>query len=229
MQPFDLPAGKMTSLKITKQGKEKEIVAFAMKIEGIVSADLIDSLWCEDINEGDALRAFWLDTEDGSPRFQFLSKEIKFGRKYLHVACEVMGMELADCHLGEFMFEPIPGKRAKLTFTASGSHPPAFAMDRLSTMLMIAQPIKFSVPDVVIPESEPGAQGDAFAGTEDGPDELYEHAVKAVVGEGVASISFLQRKLRTGYNRAARLMDMMQAKGIVSAPDSSGRREVIEQ
>ncbi len=47
-------------------------------------------------------------------------------------------------------------------------------------------------------------------------DDLYQQAVEIIRSEGKASTSFLQRKLQIGYNRAARIIDMMEANGIVS-------------
>jgi recombination associated protein RdgC len=60
---------------------------------------------------------------------------------------------------------------------------------------------------------------------EDG-DELYAEAVRQVRRENRASISFVQRVLRIGYNRAARLLEQMESEGVVSALDSSGSRTV---
>ncbi|REK43545.1 MAG: DNA translocase FtsK, partial [Proteobacteria bacterium] len=53
-------------------------------------------------------------------------------------------------------------------------------------------------------------------------DELYQSAIEIVKSEGKASTSFLQRKLQIGYNRAARIMDMMEADGIVSKANHVG-------
>ena len=58
-------------------------------------------------------------------------------------------------------------------------------------------------------------------------DELYETALDIVKSEGKASTSFLQRKLQIGYNRAARIIDMMEEKGIVSKANHVGKREVL--
>ena len=58
-------------------------------------------------------------------------------------------------------------------------------------------------------------------------DELYNDALKIVKSEGKASTSFLQRKLQIGYNRAARIIDMMEEKGIVSKANHVGKREVL--
>jgi DNA segregation ATPase FtsK/SpoIIIE, S-DNA-T family len=58
-------------------------------------------------------------------------------------------------------------------------------------------------------------------------DELYDEAARIVVSSGQVSISYLQRKLRIGFSRAARLVDMMEAEGLVS-PGAGGKpREVL--
>ncbi len=57
-------------------------------------------------------------------------------------------------------------------------------------------------------------------------DDLYDEAARLVVQSGQASISHLQRKFRIGFSRAARLVDMMEAEGLVSAADGSKAREV---
>ena len=58
-------------------------------------------------------------------------------------------------------------------------------------------------------------------------DELYEQALEIIRSEGKASTSFLQRKLQIGYNRAARIIDMMEADGIVSKANHVGKRDVL--
>ena len=58
-------------------------------------------------------------------------------------------------------------------------------------------------------------------------DELYNQALEIIRSEGKASTSFLQRKLQIGYNRAARIIDMMEADGIVSKANHVGKREVL--
>ncbi len=65
----------------------------------------------------------------------------------------------------------------------------------------------------------PGSEGDE--------DELFNQALEIIKSEGKASTSFLQRKLQIGYNRAARIIDMMEDKGIVSKANHVGKREVL--
>lgn len=58
-------------------------------------------------------------------------------------------------------------------------------------------------------------------------DEYYEEAVRLVVESRQASISMIQRRLQVGYNRAARMVEMMELEGLVSAPNGAKPREVI--
>ena len=59
-------------------------------------------------------------------------------------------------------------------------------------------------------------------------DELYQTAIEIIKSEGKASTSFLQRKLQIGYNRAARIIDMMESDGIVSKANHVGKRDVLK-
>ncbi len=71
----------------------------------------------------------------------------------------------------------------------------------------------------------PGWSNASGSGEED--DELYDEAVNFVIESRRASISAVQRKLRIGYNRAARLIESMEAAGLVSEMSSNGSREVL--
>lgn len=62
---------------------------------------------------------------------------------------------------------------------------------------------------------------------QDDKDDLYDEAVKLVVADGQASISYLQRKLKIGYSRAARIVDQMEEMGVVSGYDGSKPRKVL--
>ncbi|MBI2673986.1 MAG: DNA translocase FtsK 4TM domain-containing protein [Candidatus Zambryskibacteria bacterium] len=69
-------------------------------------------------------------------------------------------------------------------------------------------------------------QDDSYDGDDD---ELYEEARETVVQAGKASTSFLQRKLRIGYARAARLVDMLEERGVIGAGSGAKAREVIDR
>jgi S-DNA-T family DNA segregation ATPase FtsK/SpoIIIE len=62
---------------------------------------------------------------------------------------------------------------------------------------------------------------------DDYQDELYNDAVRVVISTGQASISHLQRRLRLGYGRAARMIDRMESEGIVGPADGARPRDVL--
>ena len=66
----------------------------------------------------------------------------------------------------------------------------------------------------------------AVVGNEEG-DDLYEEAKDTVIKSGKASASLLQRRLRVGYARAARLLDILEANGVIGQADGSKPREIL--
>src|SRR5205823_5002258 len=73
----------------------------------------------------------------------------------------------------------------------------------------------------------PRAEDSELGGEDEGPDELYDQAIAAVSDMRFVSISLLQRKLRVGYNRAARMIERMEREGIVGPADGAKPREVL--
>src|SRR5579863_160305 len=78
------------------------------------------------------------------------------------------------------------------------------------------------------PKEEIAAGPDSEPGAEPIDDDLYQEAVRVVCEAGRASTSTLQRRLRIGYGRAARLIDIMEKDGIVGPPDGTKPREVLK-
>ena len=78
-------------------------------------------------------------------------------------------------------------------------------------------------------ENATSADGPGEAGGDEVDDALYQDAVRVVCEMGRASTSTLQRRLRVGYGRAARLIDLMEKDGIVGPPDGSRPREVLKK
>jgi len=74
-------------------------------------------------------------------------------------------------------------------------------------------------------EGSAGSEGTGAGGGESDP--LYDQAVEVVIKNRRASISLVQRHLRIGYNRAARLLEQMEQSGLVSAMSSNGNREIL--
>jgi S-DNA-T family DNA segregation ATPase FtsK/SpoIIIE len=81
---------------------------------------------------------------------------------------------------------------------------------------------------LLAPPAEEGeeAEGAQFEGADD---PAYTDAIRVVLEMGKASTSTLQRRLRLGYGRAARILDMMQREGIIGPPDGSKPREVLKR
>ena len=77
------------------------------------------------------------------------------------------------------------------------------------------------------PASEEAQQGEMFGDAGEEADPLYDEAVAYVTRSRRASISSVQRQVRIGYNRAARLVEQMEAAGILSAMSKSGGRDVL--
>jgi S-DNA-T family DNA segregation ATPase FtsK/SpoIIIE len=79
-------------------------------------------------------------------------------------------------------------------------------------------------PNILRPRAE---DGEGMPEDDEGPDELYDQAIAAVSDMRFVSISLLQRKLRVGYNRAARMIERMERDGIVGPADGAKPREVL--
>ena len=89
--------------------------------------------------------------------------------------------------------------------------------------------------EVVYDESflnEPGSlnitgANDVKKSSDDDFDELYEEAKSIVLADKKTSISYLQRRLQIGYNRAARIVEQLELTGVISAPNAKGQREIL--
>ncbi|MBP6881619.1 MAG: hypothetical protein KBC35_03260 [Candidatus Pacebacteria bacterium] len=87
------------------------------------------------------------------------------------------------------------------------------------------------LPDTIDLDDHAGSNDSVFnsmiGGGDDGEDELYEDAKAAVIEAGKASTSYIQRKLRVGYSRAARLMDLLEENGVIGPGSGSKPREIL--
>ncbi len=84
------------------------------------------------------------------------------------------------------------------------------------------------VDAVTEPDIAAGETGDLFGKRKGGEsDPLYDEAVAMVLEQNRASTSYVQRRLNIGYNRAANLLESMEAAGIVSKPNAAGKREIL--
>ena len=102
-------------------------------------------------------------------------------------------------------------------------------VDRLTTYLKTQGEPDYE--DAILTPAASSGNGNGGAGGKDSDDAeldpLYDQAVQVVIESGKASISGLQRHLSIGYNRAARMVDVMERAGLVSPPDHKGVRKVL--
>ena len=139
---------------------------------------------------------------------------------------DVMGAE----HLlgkGDMLFLP-PGS-SRLT-RVHGAFVTETEINRVVDFWKVQATPEYDQSFLIAPPTDDDAE--SAAGAEqpgDDHDPLYEEAVRLVLQMGKASTSTLQRHLRLGYGRAARILDMMQRDGIIGPPDGSKPREVLKR
>ncbi|MEX0749077.1 MAG: DNA translocase FtsK 4TM domain-containing protein [Candidatus Saccharimonadales bacterium] len=97
---------------------------------------------------------------------------------------------------------------------------------KVTDFLREARPPQYN-DEVLNQKVKLGGGANALGDIGDGDDDLFMDAAKLVIESGKASASLLQRRLRVGYSRAARLIDMLEEQGIVSGPDGSRPRDVL--
>ncbi|MGE0717288.1 MAG: DNA translocase FtsK [Alphaproteobacteria bacterium] len=136
--------------------------------------------------------------------------------------------------LGEAGAEQLLGRGDMLYMQGGGRitrvHGPFVRDDEVEEVVKFlkAQGEPAYLDEVTEDELTPGEGGGSSGGgdDEDG-DGLYEQAVQVVIRERKASTSFIQRHLQIGYNRAARLVERMEAAGVISTANHVGKREVL--
>ena len=132
--------------------------------------------------------------------------------------------------LGEGGAEQLLGQGDMLYMAGGGriqrAHGPFVDDDEVSAVSEFLR--SMGEPDYVdsVTEDDDIAAGIPGFGGESG-DDLYDQAVNIVLRERKASTSFLQRHLKIGYNRAASLIDRMEAEGVISSANHVGKREVL--
>ena len=124
--------------------------------------------------------------------------------------------------------------RGDMLFTPPGSpgvirlHAPFASEKEIETVVNFLK----EQQDVVDDEKfliEEGTSGSVAAGTlgEDELDELYEEAKEIILSEQKTSISYLQRRLKIGYNKAANIIEQMEKMGVLSPVNAKGQREIL--
>jgi S-DNA-T family DNA segregation ATPase FtsK/SpoIIIE len=122
---------------------------------------------------------------------------------------------------GDLLYHPIGSMKP---FRLQGAFVSDNEIERITSFIKKQAQPQYSQEIIDIEE---GIKAASEIGREGGRDDLFAEAVKIIVGGGQASTSHLQRRLRIGYNRAARLMDEMESAGIVSASQGENKARKI--
>jgi S-DNA-T family DNA segregation ATPase FtsK/SpoIIIE len=104
------------------------------------------------------------------------------------------------------------GETAKVTDFLKMQRPPQYDME------IISQPVQLNGKGGIVADS---------GGSSDADGDMFRDAVRVVIENKKASTSLLQRRLRIGYGRAARMIEEMEEQGIIGAADGSRPREVL--
>ena len=134
--------------------------------------------------------------------------------------------------LGEQGAEQLLGKGDMLFMSSANRitriHSPFVTEDEIEKInnFLLAQAEPDYVDEILEFSENPNNEEDNSEMNE--KDELYQSALELVKSERKASTSFLQRKLQIGYNRAARIIDMMEDNGVVSKANHVGKREILK-
>lgn len=191
--------------------------------------------------------ALWLPGTDAKRNLQLGA--LSFGHEHADYRMECCGSTHHGVKVKKFSLDIMDGGRVNLTFSVSfepsGTEVATLAeylADDIEIVLEQANgELDFSADDGIwarsvsrMPErkdqvptdSDGPSDSDLLAGMES-DDPMYQQAVEVVTTHKKASISLVQRHLRIGYNRAARLLETMESAGIVSPMTTDGNREVL--
>ena len=120
---------------------------------------------------------------------------------------------------GDMLFLP-PGSSRLMRL-----HGPFITESELNRITTYIKKMAGPVYDESVLKDADGGPEDSFDDSE--RDEMYSRAVRTVIQEGKCSITLIQRRLQLGYARAARIVDMMEREGVVSAGEGSKPREIL--
>jgi len=135
--------------------------------------------------------------------------------------------------LGEQGAEQLLGKGDMLYMSTGGFitrvHGPFCSDEEVERVVgfLKAQGTPNYINEILIDSDDDSGFEDSFGTSTEEEDPLYNEALEVIMREGRASTSFVQRNLKIGYNRAARIIELMEKRGVLSAPDHIGRRKIL--
>jgi len=201
-----------------KEGPDEEkVLALDIKLTAKIDARLLEYF--------DSELSGFLFLPDGAGAVRNTAMEpIKFKHEIENCDLEIAGLNFHGVKVSKFSIEPVDGRQAWLTWQNS-FQPASNEVAVISEYLMDeVEVIVASQPDLFEHDNSPQLS----AVPEPNDDELYQQAVALVRQSKRASVSHVQRGLRIGYNRAARLLERMEADGYISPMTSDGARVALD-
>ena len=233
--PFKLAGvAAIRHLNVRKEGPEDEKI-LAVDVKLVFKQ--VDRRLCAYFDE--ALESFlWRgDTNALIVRNVFLAP-VTYANEISSATVQIGTHLFLGCDVKKFGIEPADGGVITLTCSVS-LYPAASDVSDLAKLVQDEDQVSIEgPPDLFADQGAAQAAGEptpgdllvdaAGNGLSDGPDPLYDQAAELVRKDRKASISYVQRTLRIGYNRAARLLEAMEKARVVSAVNASGAREVLD-
>ncbi|WP_407280570.1 DNA translocase FtsK [Aromatoleum evansii] len=216
---------QITHLNTRKEGpdEEKEL-AVDIKCEAIVSHDICSFF--------EPMLSDLLFLPGGSVR-NLMLQPVEFSNELENYRAVIAGSTHYGCKVKKFRLQPKDTYQIRLTFQVSFK-PSGDEVARIAEYLQDEMDIELDPANDELDFGAEGAEGEGvLTNLNDrlcdllGDDSAYEEAKRVVLEQRRPSISLIQRRLRIGYNRAARLLEQMEIDGIVSAMNADGTREVI--
>ncbi|OVE46717.1 DNA translocase FtsK [Chromobacterium violaceum] len=215
---------EITHINTRKEGPDEDkVLAVDIKLTARAPAALISFF--------DEQLASVLYLDSGAVRNQMM-EPIKFKHDVPDCELVIGRLQFMGAKVSKFQIEPVDGFQINLTwqnsFQPSGNDVAIlseYLKDEID-VYVAAQPDLFGQAQAGDGDGT-GSSTTTTAGSGDEDDPLFSEACHLVMQSGKATISNVQRHLRIGYNRAARLIDSMEGIGIVSAMQSNGNREVL--
>jgi len=232
---FRSTGAELTHLNVRKEGPNDDMkqtaidAKFSCETSGAVLKTLLGTDYVPDFweRDGEEVTARYVGIETIKSWAFFDDHQLIFG-----------GLKFDSVKLKGFVFKPVGQGAVELVFQASINNPTERELCILAEMLKGCALLEVVAPPDLFDENQVDISSgfehldEADSSDEEGSDSddtLYEAAKSYVREERKASISFIQRKLRIGYNRAARIVESLERNGVVSAIDGQGKRLVLEE
>ncbi len=210
-------------LNVRKEGPDDEkILAVDVKME----IKNVDRRLCAYFD--DALEAFlWRGNTDALIARNAFLVPVSYSNEISNANVTIGTRSYIGCDVKKFSMEPRDGGVMALTCSVA-LYPNSNDVADLAKLVQDEEHILIEGPPDLFAFPVPAATaGDAHDLLSADSDQMYEQVVDLVHKDRKASVSFVQRSLKLGYNRAARLIERMEADGYVSAMKSNGSREVL--